>query len=191
MSAMLRTFVALSLPQTAITALGQLQEGLKRCRLPVRWVRPDNIHLTLKFLGDTPPTVVPAVSDALAVAVSGAAPFYLGLKGVGVFPGIKAARVIWAGLYGDVAQVIDLQQAVETSLFKVGFPRDKRSFKAHLTLGRIKAAVAPAQMAEALAAFSTFSAKRFVADAVTLFKSDLQPSGAVYTSLKRIALVGG
>ncbi len=191
MAAPLRTFVALELPRTVRAALGELQEGLRRHRLAVRWVRPDGIHLTLKFLGDTPEAAVAPIADALAAAVGGAAPMSLGVAGVGVFPGITRPRVLWAGLSGDTPGLMALQRAVEDRLAGLGIARETRAFKAHLTLGRAKGPIAAARLAEALQSFSAFRADGFVADAVTFFKSDLQPSGAVYTPLRRMALTGG
>lgn len=185
----LRAFVALGLPKAVAPLLGDLQEGLKRHRFAIRWVRPGGIHLTLKFLGDIPAAGIPDIVAALGKAAAGMAPLTLGVKGVGVFPGIKRPRVLWAGLCGETAGLMALQQAVEASLADAGVARDKRPFKSHLTIGRVKGHVPPTRLAEALQAFSIFRSDDFSADAVTLFKSDLQPGGAVYTCLKRIPLM--
>jgi len=184
----LRAFVAIDIPPAVVTTLDGLQQRLKRHRLPVRWVRPAAIHLTLKFLGDIPTGDVPAVAETLSAATAGAMPLTLGVRGLGVFPGIRNARVIWAGLDGDTAELLSLQAAVESRLEAVGFARDSRPFKAHLTLGRFKGREAPERVAAALEDCGGVSSERFTARVVTLFKSDLKPTGAVYTPLANAAM---
>jgi 2'-5' RNA ligase len=180
----------MGLPAFLIGNLETLQEKLKRFGMPVRWVRPGSIHLTLKFLGDIDQNTVGPISRALSAAVAGWRPLTLGVGGVGVFPGIKRPRVIWAGLREDTPGLLRLQASVEAGLETVGFAREQRPFKAHLTLGRVKGRIAPAQLLEAVEAFSDFRTGQFEVDGVTLFKSDLKPTGAVYTRLAHFDLGG-
>jgi len=184
----MRTFIAIELPQHITAALGNIQKKLKSAKLNIRWVQPENIHLTLKFLGDTPPAAVDPIGRTLSESVRGYDPISLSAKGSGAFPGIKNPRVIWVGLSGQVSQLKTLQQTLEEYLAALGFEKDKRTFKGHLTLGRIKGAVDPAQLNAALNEVMDFETEPFLADRIFLFQSDLKPTGPVYTKIASAAL---
>jgi RNA 2',3'-cyclic 3'-phosphodiesterase len=185
---MIRTFVALELPQTARRALADLQGRLKQERLAVRWVRPEGIHLTLKFLGDVPMAKVDAIGQALDGAVEGFPALKLGIQGLGVFPGVRKARVIWAGLNGETAILLDLQLAVEAALETRGFPRDRRRFKAHLTLGRFKKPPPPPALVAVLERNGDYAPCDLPLARVVLYRSELRPQGARYTPLLTTSL---
>jgi 2'-5' RNA ligase len=187
-AATLRAFVAADIPPAAITLLGEFQEALKRRRFPVRWVKPAGIHLTLKFLGNIPTEDAAPLATAMDEAAAGLSAMSLAIRGVGVFPGLRKARVLWAGLSGDIEALFRLQAAVEARLEALGFARERRPFKAHLTLGRFSGHVDPGQLAEALQASASFGSDPFAVKTVTLFKSDLKPAGAVYSPLAVTAL---
>ena len=184
----IRTFVAIELPDHVVSSIRTAQEGLRSRGFNVKWVRPENIHLTLKFLGDIHTADLKKVGDAIAESVKVHAPVSLSAKGIGVFPGIKSARVIWVGLAGQHKELLELQNRVENELAGIGFPMEKRPFKGHLTLGRAKQKIEPRRLMEAIEEFGGFESKPFVADAVVLFKSELKPTGAVYTKLMSAAL---
>ncbi len=158
--------------------------------LDVRWVRPENIHLTLKFLGDIKPAEIEAIDGVMADAVEGWPPLRLTISGVGFFPGVNRPRVIWVGLGGEIRVLLDLQADLDRRLAAIGFPLDKRPYKAHLTLGRIRQACRSDQFKQVLPRFSDWGDRQFTADRITLFRSDLKPSGAVYTELKQVKLSG-
>ena len=182
----IRTFIALELPREVKGLLQEIQQELKRLKIRARWVRPENIHLTLKFLGDVNPDAVDGIGDAMIRAADGIPSLVLSVKGIGVFPGAKRPRVIWVGLEGDTRSLFALQDHMEEKLAEVGFPKDKRSFKAHLTLGRIKQAVNPAVIHQMMNQYAGLSSEGFTCRQVILFKSDLKPSGAVYSKLKQV-----
>ena len=184
----IRTFIALELPPTVRSALRTVQQDLKQLKLRARWVRPESIHLTLKFLGDISPGEVDPISAAMTAAANGFSPVTLAVKGIGVFPTLKRPRVIWVGLGGDVQSLLALQHRLEEELAEIGVARDKRSFKAHLTLGRIKEPPGPDLIRQMMTEHATMSSDEFTGDQVILFKSDLKPSGAVYTRLKQTRL---
>lgn len=188
MAETIRTFIAFALPDHVKSALGRLQEGLKSSGLKAKWVRLQGIHLTLKFLGDMAVDQVDAVAAKMAQAVRGNGPLVLGAKGVGVFPNIRRPRVIWAGLAGDLEQLADLQRNITAALSEIGFAGEKRSFKGHLTLGRFKGRTDSRQLAQALEEFSSFETQTFTAQQLVLFKSQLEPTGAVYSRLKTVPL---
>ncbi len=188
MTDQIRTFVACELPREIRSAIGQIQENLKRYRLRLKWVRPENLHLTLKFLGDVSVERIEAIADAIEDAARDMAPLSLSAKGVGVFPGIRRARVIWVGIGGQPLQLGQLQAAVADALDEVGFPKEKRPYKGHLTIGRIKAAIDSRQLAEALTATCDFESDSFSVDEVVLFRSQLRPEGPTYTRLRTVKL---
>ncbi len=184
----LRAFIATPLPRPIISALGSLQDDLKAHGLRVRWVRPENIHLTLKFLDDINPEDVAGIITAVESAARGQKPLILSARAVGVFPGLNRARIIWTGLTGQVNALTKLHRSLDTGLVKLGFPGEKRPFKGHLTLGRIKGNTDLKKLDRAITACRDFKSEPFTVDQLILFKSDLQASGAVYTKLAGIRL---
>ena len=185
----LRTFIAFALPEAVVSAMRTLQAELMVRRFPVRWVLPENVHLTLKFLGEVQPQAVERIAAALQKAVAGHAPVTLAVRAIGVFPGISRARVIWAGLDGQVEALNRLQRAVDERLQAIGYAGESRPFRGHLTLGRVRGKINPKQLADALATFETYASAPFTVDTLILFKSDRQPSGAVYAQLDQAPLI--
>ncbi|HAO22504.1 MAG: 2'-5' RNA ligase [Desulfobacteraceae bacterium IS3] len=188
MSDTLRTFIAFKLPETIISHLHKIQKGLKSFGFRVGWVAPENIHLTLKFLGEIPKSEIENVSQAMAETAKQYPPMSFTAKGLGVFPTIKRPRVLWCGLKGDTYSLIQLQKTLEENLDIIGFPKEDRGFKAHLTLGRAKGEIDPKQLLEAIDKFSGLESENFAADRLILFRSELKPGGAVYTELNSIVL---
>lgn len=189
MSQTIRTFIALPLPDSLISQIFEIQRQLKSYGFPVRWVKPENIHLTLKFLGDIPPESIDSIATAMEVTIRGHSPMTLFAKGLGVFPGIKKPRVIWVGISGDIQALFKMQAALESNLEEIGFPKENRPFKSHLTLGRIKKSVSSRNLFDALQTFSHFSTQPFDARELILYKSELNPSGALYTKLKTLFIM--
>jgi 2'-5' RNA ligase len=142
MSTSIRTFIAVKLPETVLAAIGGVQERMAACGLNVRWVTTGNIHLTLKFLGEVDEDEVDGIAAVLTEAVHGFAPLRLAAAGAGVFPSVKRARVIWVGLAGQLPELAALQRSIEDRLATIGYPREKRPFSGHLTLGRVKGLIA-------------------------------------------------
>ena len=188
MSGSVRTFIALKLPPEIILLLHRVQQDLKRLNIRARWVRPENIHLTLKFLGDTLTDAVDRIGAEMADTAGEFAPISLAVKGLGVFPGIKRPRVVWVGIGGDTQALFALQNRLEEKLGAFGFPGEKRAFKAHLTLGRIKNAANPEIVRQMIKKFADLSSEDFILKHLILYKSDLKPSGAVYSQLKQAKL---
>lgn len=184
----LRTFIAISLPEPVIRLAGDVQDRLRHAGLRLKWVRPASIHLTLQFLGDVARRQVPEIELALARAVAGRAPFSLCARHIGVFPGMTRPRVLWLGLDGQIDQLSKIQQRLGTQLNNIGFPPEKRPFKGHLTLGRIKTRIDQRLLQAALSAVSAES-QPFTVETICLFKSELKRTGAVYTRLAEYPLV--
>lgn len=184
----IRTFIALKLPEQLTSLLESTQQKLMEYGFKVRWVRPENIHLTVKFLGDIQISDVDRISAVISESVRNFQPFSFYTKGLGVFPGIRRPRVIWVGLGGEVDQISGFQHHLDQSLSAIGYPKEKRPFQGHLTLGRFKGSVHSGKLAEVLNSQSGFVSDTVTIDRVTLFKSDLKPSGAVYSELASIPL---
>ncbi|BBO86944.1 RNA 2',3'-cyclic phosphodiesterase [Desulfosarcina ovata] len=179
----LRAFVAVPLPAPVIDFLQQIQQQLHSPMINVRWVRPENIHLTLKFLGDIEPSQVPVIGAQLDAAAVSMPAFTLNARGVGVFPNRRKPRVLWVGLDGETGMLKMLQTTVETALAAVGFKKEKRAFRAHLTIGRPRKRMDPDDLGGSLDRLQTAALAPFRVGRVCLYQSVLKPSGAEYTVL--------
>ena len=180
----LRLFVAIDLPEAVRDSLRRLQDDLRRHDLAgLRWTRPEGVHLTLKFLGETPASSVPAIEGALARAVTGAAPFRLALGAPGTFGSRRGPRVVWVDVEGDLPPLQRLQSAVERELAGAGFPPEQRAFSPHLTLARVPQPPPPGLAERLSRALEAAAAPRgeFPATEVVLMRSRLQPGGTVYS----------
>jgi RNA 2',3'-cyclic 3'-phosphodiesterase len=186
----IRTFIAFKLPKNIISSISEIQNRFKSYAFKARWVNLGNIHLTLKFLGDINYTDIEKVSEAIIDAVNSHTPVSLAVKGASVFPGIKRPRVIWVGLTGEIEKLVGIQNDIEKNLEKLGFPREKRPFRGHLTLGRIKGKINPKKLLDVIKKFEKFESKLFIADKIFLFKSDLKSTSSVYTELMGKRLSG-
>lgn len=156
----------------------------------MRWVKPENIHLTLKFLGNVARTDLDGIAEAMADTVRAAPPIHLCAKGLGVFPGISRPRVLWVGLQGETHSLIEIQKRLDERLGRIGIAPDTRSFKAHLTIARAKGNLNSKPLAEVMAALGNIESAPFTAEEMVLYQSELKPDGAVYTRLKSVPLGG-
>jgi 2'-5' RNA ligase len=179
----IRSFIAIELPEAVGSLLGKIQQDLKTLHLKAGWVRPQNIHLTLKFLGNIRTDDIDKIGAAMKATAKDCEPFTLTVGGIGFFPGIKRPRVVWVGVGGQNQQLFALQRNLEDRLAALDFPKEKRSFKGHLTLGRFRDGADPAAIQRVIQEFSDFGKEEFTVYRVVLFKSDLKPSGAVYSQL--------
>ncbi len=179
----IRTFIAAEIPENITSGIRELQQGLKDYGINIRWIRSENIHLTLKFLGDVQAADIDNIFEAISGTVDGVASISLKAKGIGVFPDIRRPHVLWVGLTGQLEVLMQLQKTLDSNLKDIGFPQEKRPFKGHLTIGRIKTKINTKKFGDALMAFRNFETETFIADKIILFKSELKPQGAVYTHL--------
>lgn len=183
-----RAFIAIELKFETIAFIQKFQDELKSYGLKAKWITPKNIHLTLKFLGDINSEDVKKAGDALISATGENPAILLRAKGIGVFPGIKRPRILWAGITGQTKKLLNLQKILDDKLQNFGFPKEKRPFKGHLTIARIKKKIDAKRLIGAMKEFSGFESNPFMVDEVVLFQSELKPSGAVYTKLLSAAL---
>lgn len=175
----IRMFIAIELPDTVKIALAQTGEKLGQ-QLPagsVRWVKPERIHLTLRFLGDTAVPQLPTLAAQLDELATHHAPFNLHLDKLGCFPNRKRPRVIWAGMAGNTNALLALKQDLDKQLASLGWEEEGRPFQAHLTLGRVKNSRAVSQVKWGV----ELEKVTLGVTAVHLIQSQLQRSGPIYT----------
>ena len=190
-----RTFIAIELDETINAALADLQEQLKAevPRGSVRWVKPGGIHLTLKFLGDVPANRIEEVEQALTQACVGFPAFSFSVGGLGCFPNPRRPRVVWVGVQEESGTLAGLQKAIEDGMEKLGFAPEGRKFHAHLTLGRTQRRASSGdvrRLGQLVTEMEIGELGQMEARVVSLMKSDLKPTGAVYTRLAEARLEG-
>ena len=182
---MIRVFLAVELSSNIQEKLFALQQQLKGILPPVNWVRPESIHLTLKFLGYVDSSLVSQLLSVLEPIGEKHTPFSVDVQGLGVFPQVKHPRIFWVGLTGNTQALHDLEFEIEAALEPLGFPPEEKTYHPHLTLARIKRE--NAQVGSALIQTKALESKSnlgaVIVDRFTLFQSDLDSSGARYTSL--------
>jgi RNA 2',3'-cyclic 3'-phosphodiesterase len=194
----LRTFIAIELDQELKATLADIQTRLRSVVSPraVRWVGSEGIHLTLKFLGDTPLDKVEQVKLALAQAAEEIPAFTVTVGRVGCFPDVRRPRVVWVGVQEPSGSLARLWRAVESHVAPLGYPTEKRPFSPHLTLGRVQRYISGAELrgigqaVAELAAGMTGAQDEMAVSAVAYIKSDLRPTGAIYTTLAEARLQG-
>lgn len=176
----IRAFIAIDLTEAVQEELTSIINDLKQ-KVPnksVRWVRPENIHLTLKFLGDTKIDSLDQITGGLDRVGKEKPPFNLNLGKLGCFPNPRRPRVIWVGVSGDIDTLQSLQKMIDQMLNPLGWDLDKREFHPHLTIGRIKNS--KKVIDSRLPWGSPMKPLTFPAESLTLYESILKSSGAVY-----------
>jgi len=191
----LRTFIAVELDTTIRDALSALHAKLAR-EVPhrsVRWVRPEGIHLTLKFLGDTPETKISKVSQTLMRAAAPIPAMDLTVVGLGCFPNPRRPRVIWVGIQERTGTLKSLWQSVEEHISPLGWPTDSRGFHPHLTLGRVNRRTCSTDthtVGQLVASARVGHIAQIHVTHVSFIRSTLMPSGAEYATLAEAKLLG-
>jgi 2'-5' RNA ligase len=192
---MLRSFIAVKIPQEIQSAVARSIAPLQNT-LPkplIRWVTADNVHLTLKFLGDVSPTNLDLLAETMKVEVRNHEVFRMRVGGLGAFPTPRRARVIWIGLEAPVA-LKALMRGVEAAAASLGYASEERPFSPHLTIGRVGQNVSTADLHRVCAALEGMSIGTLgtvLVDAVHIYKSDLLPGGSVYTHLYSLPMRSG
>jgi 2'-5' RNA ligase len=186
----IRSFVAILLPDEIRQAAASLADSLRPLGRRVSWVKAENLHLTLKFLGNHSPEDLRRVTEGLAEATTGVAPFELLLTGLGAFPDLRRPRVIWVGATDGAQAAIALALRVEGSLHRRGLPKEERPFSPHLTIGRVKDPRGLHALSSAIADERARVMGRFQVSAIHLMRSDLSREGARYTILQVFPLSG-
>lgn len=182
----IRSFIAIDLNAEVQSKLGEVIRQLKPgAGIAVRWVPENNIHITLKFLGDTSPANLDILKKILTTEASRVQPFALKIDGLGAFPSIRRPRVIWIGVEAPPA-LLALQRSIDTETQRLGYTPEDRPFSPHLTLGRILHNATPEdirKVGDLLVASKISITTTVLVKTVVLFRSDLQPGGAIYTPI--------
>ena len=187
----MRCFVAISLPEELKASISGIQERLKTAGADVSWTRQEGMHLTLKFLGEVEEKMIPNIERALDMAVDGITTFTLSVSGMGIFPDMRRPRVVWIGLKEEGDNLIRLHKGVDEELKKTGFPSEDRRFTPHITLGRIRSNRNIEKLLKLIDAEKGVDSGSFEVSDLHLIKSELKPSGAVYTELYSVMLSSG
>ena len=189
---MVRVFIAVSLPEEIHDNLSSISDQLKKSLEDgmVRWVKPENIHLTLKFLGEISAGDITQIKAGLEEPIGSHAAFTLAVQKIGVFPNLRRPRVIWAGLK-DSEALIALYNTVETVIRELGYDSEERPFSAHLTLGRINQSASLQQTihcGEVISSCAVGGLGSFIVKSVDIYRSELNAGGSIYTRLQSLAL---
>lgn len=184
---LLRAFIAVEIPSSLQHAIQESISGLRKTlgNDLIRWVPPQNVHLTLKFLGDVAPSNLDLIKQMLIAEAAQHPCFEMRMEGIGSFPNSRRPRVIWIGLHAP-AVLESLQRGIEAAAARLGYASDEKSFSPHLTIGRVKQNLSGSEIQRirsALEATRIGLLGIVQVNAAHLFKSDLQPGGSVYTRL--------
>ena len=184
----MRTFIAVELPENIKKKIGELQAPLKRTNAFVSWVKPENIHITLKFLGEVPEEKINEVFSATEAALKETKKFKMNLKEMGAFPDFRRPRVIWIGTGKGGEELSNMATKIEEEMEKIGSPKENRKFSPHFTIGRVKSQKNIEKLMEKVK-ITDFETEDIEVNEVTVMKSQLHPAGAIYTPLRKIALL--
>lgn len=187
---LLRLFLALPVDEGIRGELGRAVDELRRARCRVTWVRPGAMHLTVKFLGQVSADRVPELGRSLRPACAAARPVSLSLSGAGTFPPRGRPRVVWAGVVPCGEGLAALTEAVESACASCGFPRERRPFSPHLTLGRVRGELFLSELSAAVERLASRGFGTQVFRELHLFRSVLGPAGPEHTVLERFPLLG-
>jgi len=185
----IRSFVAINLPSQVKERIDLMQKEWGALGPHVRWVTPENVHITLKFLGDVAEERVAAIGDALGGVAAQVSPFDFMVTSFGVFPNLRYPRIVWLGIGEGADRVAALQLAVEAEMERLGFAPEKRAFRPHITVGRMKSPRGRSILAELLQTDTRIDEQVDVSE-IFLMKSQLRPTGPIYSILRTVSLEG-
>ena len=187
----IRSFLAFELPHGIKDMVTKVSEEVMMSSLNVRWVKVDNIHLTVVFMGSIRSEDIPEMGEAIAEVCGGFGPFDISLKGLGVFPNSRRPRVLWLGLYGDLERMASLRDKLQEMLRPFGIKEEKRALRPHLTLGRFRTPGKRAPgLEDIIAQYEGLESPVCRMDELILFKSELKSRGAEYIKLRSWPLTG-
>ena len=187
---MIRSFLAIELPKAILKKIEEIEAELRSTHADVRWVSPEKIHITLKFFGNIEESGIDSILKSIEEPVQNTAPFSLKVRGVGAFPNLKNPRVIWMGLVDGGEVLASFQKQIDNQLKEIGFQPEDRPFHPHLTLGRMKSSRGKEELVERMEEHKEEEFGDLQVERVVLFKSDLRPTGPIYTPLRELKFGG-
>jgi len=186
----IRSFISIEVPQPIREQMVLVPEPLKSVKGKFSWASTNNLHITLKFLGDCTRGRLEAISRRLAEIAARHAPFDLSFDGVGVFPGHSAPRIVWLGVKNGREQLVNLAEDVADSMEQIGFKKESRPFRPHITLARVKYLSARDGLRTAIERMPKVHTDPMRARHIFLMRSQLNPKGAIYTVIERLCFSG-
>ncbi len=183
----LRCFIAIDIPKEIKENISEVINLLSKYGADIKWVKPENLHITLKFLGKTQDLLISKIKEELSHVISLYNPFHIKIYGTGMFPAVKRPRIIWIGVENSNV-LISLKEDIEESMSMLGYQKEEKEFNPHLTIGRIRSHKG---IQNIIAALNNFKDKFFgniMIERIKLMKSDLKPEGAEYTCLSDFML---
>lgn len=187
MAETVRAFIAIELNDQVKQAIREFQDQLKPLDCDISWVKPENAHLTLKFLGDVKMKMVPSVTEALTNLCRDLRPFDTALTRPGVFPDLRHPRVVWVGLDDTQRNLARMAESLETALGNIGFRKERRDFQAHITAGRFRSTRNLSSFTKKFVQCSLSATPALTISSVTLFKSTLAASGPIHEPLQKFS----
>ena len=184
----IRTFVAVLIAEEIRDKISEAQEALKQLAPRINWVAPGNFHVTLKFLGNVHEDSLPDLCSAVEKAVEGLKPFDIAFGDLGAFPNPRSARVVWAGIREGGKALSSLAGAVEDELAELGFEREDRPFRAHVTIGRVKDSKTLGRLAEGIKEVNAQDLGAQRVESVCIMQSELLREGPRYSPLCEVKL---
>jgi len=178
----MRLFIAIELPDNLKEEIASIQSKLKSSSADVKWVDCNNIHLTLKFLGNADCDKISKLNTLLDKTAASYKKFESDIFRLGAFPKIEYPRVIWIGINKNCSLIEEIEDKIDEGCFRIGFKREERSFSAHLTIGRVRSGKNKQALKQSLIS-QEISSRIFTVEKLVLFKSTLTPKGPVYTAL--------
>jgi len=183
----IRTFIAVDIPKEVKMDLDDMISNLRPLAPDIRWVKAANLHITLRFLGEIPRESITGLASELRANLNAFGAFDVALSGVGGFPHLKKARVIWVGTGTGSERLMALAPLIEKSCISSGFGKADKPFASHLTIGRVKFPKGFESLVSQIESMK-YESQPFAVNEVVVFKSDLSPAGPKYTRLETIEL---
>jgi len=186
----IRAFIAIDLDPKIRQAIGQAQDCLKKLDCNIKWVKPENAHLTLKFLGDVKLKMIETVSEILTNIFRNTPSIPTELTELGAFPDMDHPRILWVGFKDDRHQLAQLTAVIETKLGKIGLKKDRKTYHPHITIGRTRAPKNLKLLTGAMSNYKLPGGSAQTIKSAVLYKSALTPQGPIYETLKNFHFSG-
>ncbi|MCA9122758.1 MAG: RNA 2',3'-cyclic phosphodiesterase [Planctomycetaceae bacterium] len=187
----IRTFIAVDTSPEVRRRAATLQDKLRQSEVKASWTHPENMHLTLQFLGDVDDPLIPEICQRVASATAPFAPFLVEFSKAGAFPAVDRPRTVWIGVDRGTQELVDLQLAIQESLVEMRFPRERRTYRPHLTIARVReSGRRQAKLSELLAHYRDFKAESCDIPEVLIMASNLDRIGPTYQVMGRAPLEG-
>jgi len=181
----IRAFIAID--TKAFPKLIQLAQELKQTKANIKLVEPENIHITLKFLGDTDENLIEEINKIIEESVQKTKPFEIQLKNTGVFPNQNYIKVIWIGIHNG-EKIAEIAQQIDEKLVELGFEKEKRPFSPHLTIARVKSAENKDRLLNIINKYQDATFQEIKIESIKLKKSKLTPKGPIYTTIRDVKI---